>query len=78
MQEIRHLKQEIALRTLHPDIVYDYRSEHDRTEYIEQLKMKLTEQGVDADAFQRRIIIENMGGAAANNVVEIDFKNQAS
>ena len=75
---IRELKQEIVIRTLHPHALHDYMTEDERSVRIDALKNELGEFGIDAEAFQRAAVAENLGIAATDNVVEVDFAPKAS
>lgn len=75
-EHIKQLKAEIAVLTLSPEAIHNYDTEEERTAYIQSRKEKLDSYGVDSDAYQKQIILENLlPSLALNNVVEIDFKN---
>jgi hypothetical protein len=72
------LKREIAVRTLYPEAIHDYRPEDEHTQHINQLKQELQDLGVDAETFQKETVAHHFGIQIVDKVIQIDFPQQAS
>lgn len=80
-QQIQDLKIEITLLSLNPDTVHNFDSEYDRSRYIDSLKERLTEYGIDGDEYQAEVIARNIKQkmkAPVYNVITVDFTDKAS